>query len=170
MWPWRYCVFLPRETAASCLQSDSLRNKAIPVQEKETNLSARSAGRVSCIQGTKNNKTTTITTITKKQLLISVKIQWDNMRQHLEVKSTFYFYVQTSQGPIPQDISNPNPEPERKLASPFNCFDGMQSACTDTISWGKGNSESTCKLIRGAFTTNGRNNSQFSSTPNKKAF
>lgn len=61
-------------------------------------------------------------------------------------------------------------EPERKLASPFSCFDGMQSACADTISWGKGNSESTCKLISSAFTTNGRNNSKFSSTPNKKAF
>lgn len=60
-------------------------------------------------------------------------------------------------------------EPERKLASPFNCFDGTQSACQDTISLGKGNSESKCKLVRDAFTANGRNNSKFSSTPNKKA-
>lgn len=101
MWPWRHWVHLPQETAASCLQSDSLRNKASPVQGKETNLIARSAGRVSCIQGTKKQNKK------KKELLISVRIQWDNMRQHLKVKSTLYFYVQTSQGPIPQDISNP---------------------------------------------------------------
>lgn len=34
--------------------------------------------------------------------------KWKNtMRQYLKVKSTLYFDVQTSQGPIPQDTSNP---------------------------------------------------------------
>lgn len=53
MWPWRHRVLLPQETAASCLHADSLKNKTIPAQGKEINLSARSTGSVSCIQSAK---------------------------------------------------------------------------------------------------------------------